>query len=90
MPNSNSARKRVRQNEKHRDANRAKKSAMRTQVKKVQEAVEAGDAALAREELPMAIKLTDKSAKTNTIHKNTAARLKSSLCKAVNEISKSS
>ena len=38
MPNSNSAKKRLRQNKAHRARNRSKKSAMRTEIRKVREA----------------------------------------------------
>ena len=84
MAHSNSARKRIRQNATNRERNRATKSALRTQVKKVRAAIEAGDAALARSELALAMKRADKTAKSNSIHANTAARLKSKLSRAVN------
>ncbi len=84
MAHSNSAMKRIRQNEAHRDRNRGKKSALRSQVKKVRAAVDAGDSALAKTELALAMKGADKIAKSNLLHKNAAARLKSKLSRAVN------
>jgi small subunit ribosomal protein S20 len=83
MAHSKSAQKRVRQNEVHRTRNRGRKSSLRTQVKKVRAAIEAGDAERAREELRLVFKQADKTAKTNTIHPNAAARLKSRLSRAV-------
>jgi len=84
MAHSNSAKKRIRQNETHRERNRGQKSALRTQVKKVRAAVEAGDAELARSELALAMSKADRVAKNNILHPNTAARLKSKLSRAVN------
>ncbi len=84
MAHSNSAKKRIRQNETQRDRNRGQKSALRTQVKKVREAVEAGDAALAQTELALAMSKADRVAKRNILHPNTAARLKSKLSRVVN------
>ncbi len=86
MAHSNSARKRIRQNVATREHNRAVKSALRTQVKKVRAAIEAGDVALAQSELAVAMKRADKTAKSNTMHANTAARLKSKLSRAVNSM----
>ncbi|MEX0818963.1 MAG: 30S ribosomal protein S20, partial [Pirellulaceae bacterium] len=43
MPNSKSAKKRLRQTEVRRDRNKAVKSALRSQLRKVREAVQAGD-----------------------------------------------
>ena len=77
MPHSMSAKKRVKQNEKSREQNKAKKSEMRTQVKKVRQAIEDGDKAAAEKALPRAMKLLDKAARDNIIHANKAARDKS-------------
>jgi len=59
---------------------------MRTQLKKVRTAIADGDAATAQKELPTAMKLLDKMAKTNRIHANKASRLKSKLSKAVGAV----
>ena len=88
MPHSNSAKKRVRQNEKRRLVNRSRKAELRTQIKRVQDAVEAGNAAAAQTELAKAMKIADKTAKQNTIHPNNAARIKSALTRAVAKLSK--
>ena len=86
MPQSKSAKKTVRQNTDRRMANKATKSDMRTQVKKVNSAIEAGDKEKAQAEMKLASRKLDKAAKTNVIHKNQAARRKSRLQKAVDKI----
>ncbi len=79
MPNSPSAKKRLRQNEKHRLANRTIKSAMRTQIRKVREAVDRGDVEVAETECRIAGKRLDRAGSRGVIHRNTAARTKSRL-----------
>ena len=79
MPNTASAAKRLRQNEKLRLHNRSVKSVMRGQIRKVREAVQAGDVATAQAELRIAVKRLDKAASNNLIHRNAAARSKSRL-----------
>ncbi len=82
MAHSRTAKKAVRQNERRCIRNKAATSTMRTQIKKVREAIAAGDGTAAAE-LATAQKMVDKAAKSNRIHKNKAARLKSQLAKAV-------
>lgn len=79
MPNTASAKKRLRQNQKRRLHNRAVKSNMRGQLRRFREAVEAGDLEKAQAELRVAAKKLDRAASRNIIHKNTAARTKSRL-----------
>jgi small subunit ribosomal protein S20 len=79
MPNTKSAAKRLRQSQARRARNRSIKSAVRTQMRKVREAVEAGDVEKAREQFRMAARALDKAAGKKVIHRNTAARLKSRL-----------
>lgn len=86
MAHSLSAKKRVRQNAKRNAINSSRKSQVKTQVKKVQAALIAGDAAKAETELKAAAKKIDKVAAKNTMHKNTAARMKSKLAKKVNAL----
>ena len=88
MPHSNSAKKRVRQNEQTRMANKASKSEMRTQMKKTKQAIEAGDAELAKKEMVATARKLDKAAKRNVIHPNKAAREKSHLQREINEMKK--
>jgi small subunit ribosomal protein S20 len=79
MPNTNSSKKRLKQNEVHRLRNRAAKGAMRTQIRKLREAAEAGDTEKAETAFRVAAKQLDRAGATNMIHPNTAARTKSRL-----------
>ena len=79
MTRTPSAMKRHRQSEKRRLANRAKKSMIRTFTKKAVAAAESGDADAAARYQKVVQSLLDKAAKSNTIHKNAAARKKSRL-----------
>ena len=81
MPNTASSKKRLRQNEKLRIRNRATKSNMRSQLKTLRDAVEAGDSEKAQAEYRLAQKKLDRAANKNLIHKNAAARTKSRLVK---------
>jgi small subunit ribosomal protein S20 len=79
MPTSLSAKKRVRQNEKRRLRNRTVKSAVKTQIRKAETALESGDAEVARTEVAAATRAIDKAVAKGVLHKNTAARRKSRL-----------
>jgi small subunit ribosomal protein S20 len=80
-----SAKKRIRQNAARNARNRARKSRIRTEVTKVRQAAESGDAETAQKELRQASKVIDQVAATGTIHKNKAARLRSRLARRVNK-----
>jgi small subunit ribosomal protein S20 len=77
MPHSLSAKKRVRQTEKRALANRSKSSAMKTAIRRVEEAAAEGDEAKLNAAVVTAYSRIDKAAKANIIHANTAARRKS-------------
>jgi small subunit ribosomal protein S20 len=79
MPSTKSAKKRLRQNIARRLQNRSIKRALRTQCRKVREAVDAGDAAAAEVEFRLAVKKLDRAGARNIIHRNAAARTKSRL-----------
>jgi small subunit ribosomal protein S20 len=74
-----SAKKRHRQSLERRAQNRAVKSAIKTQVRKVRAAVAAGDLAAAQVELKLAAKKLDRAGAKRVIHPNAAARTKSRL-----------
>ncbi len=76
MPNNKQAAKRVRQAANRRMANRARKSNMKTAMRHVGTAVEAGDAEAVKTAVSAAFKAIDKAAKAHSIHANTAARRK--------------
>ncbi|MCA9358621.1 30S ribosomal protein S20 [Candidatus Kaiserbacteria bacterium] len=79
MPITKGAEKAHRQSERKRVFNVRRKTAMKDVVKQVQKAVVGGDAAKAKELLPLAYKAIDKAAKRGVIKDNTAARKKSRL-----------
>jgi small subunit ribosomal protein S20 len=82
MPNSKSAAKRLRQSQDRNKRNRAVKSAIRTQVRKVRETIAAGDAEKGAVELRLAAKKLDQAAAKRVVHRNLAARTKSRLSAA--------
>ncbi len=79
MANSPQARKRARQAEKRRRHNASMRSMMRTYIKKVVRAIEAGNKADAETAYRVAIPVIDRMAGKGLIHKNKAARHKSRL-----------
>jgi small subunit ribosomal protein S20 len=87
MPHSASAKKRHRQNLRDRERNRQAKTVIKNSIRKVLEAVSAGDATLAREQLKGAAKTADRAAAKGTIHRNRAARIKSRLSSRVKGLS---
>lgn len=86
MANIKSQKKRVLTNEKAHQRNKAVKSALKTAIKKVNMAVEAGDAAAAKAAALEASTLLDKAASKGVIHKNQAANRKSGIMKAANSV----
>ena len=79
MPNITSAKKRARQSEAKRQHNKHIRSGMRTTVKSVVYAIEAGDKAAATEAYKVAVPEIDSSVSKGIMHKNKAARSKSRL-----------
>ena len=86
MPNIKSAKKRLKQSIVHRERNRSGKRAIRTECKKVVEAVGAGNVEQAETELRKAAKLLDQSAAKHVIHRNAAARTKSRLAAKIKKL----
>lgn len=83
MPNIKSAVKRVKVSSKKTLANKIKKSEMRTIVKQAKQAINSG-LETASEKFLQAQKSLDKAEAKGYLHKNTAARRKSRLAKALN------
>jgi len=71
----------MRQNERRRAWNRARKGALKSQVRRYLDAVGAGDVATADERLRQVSKALDQTAAKGTIHRNAAARRKSRLAR---------
>ena len=81
MPNTASAKKRVRQTESRTLRNKGRRSAMRTAIRKFDEAVAAGDKAQAEAMFLSAQRLIDKAAKHNLLHANNAGNQKAKLAR---------
>ena len=86
MANIKSAKKRVLVSKARNERNKSIKSAVKTEVKKVEAAVAANDKAAAEAALLSATSKIDKAASKGVYHKNTASRKISRLTKAVNGI----
>ena len=86
MAHSLSAKKRIRQNAKRRTINRARKSQVKTQIKRFEAAIAGGDVNAADEQYKLAAKKLDQVSATSTMHKRTAARKKSRLAKKLNAL----
>ena len=83
MPHSKSAKKRHRQSLVRRDRNRAAKSTIKTEIRKVRELIAAGDSSAAEAQLRVAAKTVDKAASAGVVHANLAGRVKSRLSAAI-------
>ena len=79
MANSAQARKRAKQNDKRRQHNAALRSKMRTYVKRVRNAITAGEKEQAQEAFKAAVPVLDSMVNKGIVHKNAAARYKSRL-----------
>ncbi len=85
MANIKSQIKRNRTNELARQRNKSVKSSLKTSVRKVRTAAEAGDKAVAEVELKAACRGLDKAVSKGVIHANQAANRKSALTVLVNQ-----
>jgi small subunit ribosomal protein S20 len=83
MAHHKSAKKRIRTNERRRVRNQAAISKIRTLIKKVHSSENKSDA---ENNLKEAVSYIDKNVTKGRLHKNTAARRKSSLSKFVNSV----
>jgi len=87
LANSPQAKKRARQAEKRRSHNASLRSLVRTVIKKVVAAIDAGDATTAKAAYDHAVPVIDSMADKGIIHKNKAARHKSRLNAQVKALS---
>ena len=83
MANTLQAKKRVRRNARRQEINKARRSRIRTFVKKVELAVEAGNADEAKEALKAAQPELMRGVTKGVLHKKTASRKVSRLAKRV-------
>ena len=86
MANIKSQIKRNRQNEKRRLRNKSVKSALKTSVRKFNEAAAGGDVEQATMLLRDASRKLDKAASKGVIHKNQAANRKSAIAKRLSSL----
>jgi len=87
LPNIKSAIKRVKVTKVKSLKNAMRKSALKTTIKRCKEAIEKKETS-ALDTLKKAASTIDKAASKNILHKNTAARRKSRLAKALNAVNK--
>jgi small subunit ribosomal protein S20 len=80
MPNIKSAKKRMELSRKWNEANRQKRSTLRTAIKKVRNASSADEA---QESFRQAVVLIDRAATKRLLHPNQAARIKSRLSRHI-------
>ena len=83
MPNTASAKKRMRQDAVRRARNRSTKSGLRTQIRKVREAIKAKKLDLSEAEFKTLVIKLDQAARNKVIHANAAARTKSRISHAI-------
>ncbi|MCF6095944.1 30S ribosomal protein S20 [Thermovorax subterraneus] len=87
LPNTASAKKKLRQAKKRTLRNRLVKAKVKAAIKKFNEALQSQDAETIKTALIGAVKALDKAAAKGVIHKNTAARKKSRLYKKLKQLS---
>ena len=86
MPNIKSSKKDVIRSKIAYEKNKADKSEMKTVLKKFESALESGDKAVAENAYKQAVVIVDKAVNKGILHKNTAARKKSSMTLHLNKM----
>jgi small subunit ribosomal protein S20 len=87
MANTPSAKKRVRQLERKTEVNKARRSRIKTFIKKVEESILAGDSSQAKNAFKIAQPEIQRGVTKGIFHKNTASRKLSRLLKRVKAVS---
>jgi len=87
MANTPSAKKRVRQLERKTEVNKARRSRIKTFIKKVEESILAGDSTEAKTAFKIAQPEIQRGVTKGIFHKNTASRKLSRLLKRVKAVS---
>ena len=88
MANTPQSKKRARQNERRYAVNKARRSRIRTHLRKVEEAIASGDAAAAEAALREVQPELMRGVTKGVLHKNTAARKMSRLSSRVKALSR--
>ncbi len=86
MPNIKSSKKDVIQSKIAYEKNKAAKSALKTVIKKYEAALAGGNRADAESAYKQAVKAVDQAVGNGILHKNTAARKKSSMTLQLNKL----
>lgn len=86
MANIKSAKKRILVSRRNAEKNKSIRSGVKTAIKKVNAAIEAGDKNAASEALTAATKAIDMACTKGVYHKNNASRKVSRLAQAVNKL----
>ena len=86
MPNIKSSKKDVLRIKVAYEKNKADKSELKTMLKKYDAAVEGGDRTAAEAAYKLAVKAVDQAVSKGILHKNTAARKKSSMTLRLNKL----
>ncbi|MBQ6831847.1 MAG: 30S ribosomal protein S20 [Oscillospiraceae bacterium] len=86
MPNIKSSKKDVIRSKVAYEKNKANKSEMKTVIKKFEAALVSGDRAVAETAYKQAVVSVDKAVNKGILHKNTAARKKSSMTLRLNKL----
>ena len=86
MPNIKSSKKDVIRSRNAYEMNKAHKSEMKTVIKKFEAALTGGDRAAAEVAYKAAVTIVDKAVTKGILHKNTAARKKSSMTLQLNKM----
>ena len=84
MPNTDSARKRVRQSARRQALNQWRKRRVKEQMKTFLKALQERNVDVAETEYRKVVSVLDNVSSTSTMHKNTAARRKSRLARRLN------
>lgn len=84
MANLPSAKKRIKQSETRQERNRARKSALKTETRKLLDSIHDGELDKAQTQFKLITKQLDQIAVRGTLHKKTASRKKSRLAKKLN------
>lgn len=87
MPNTPSAKKAMRRALRRADINKARRSAMRSHVRRVEEAIQSGDVEAARAAFKQAEPKLIRSGQKGIIHSRTASRKVSRLAKRIKALS---
>ncbi len=86
MPNIKSSKKDVLRSKVAYEKNKSAKSELKTNLKKFEAALEGGDKATAEAAYKVAVKSVDQAALNGLLHKNNAARKKSSMTLKLNKL----